>query len=152
MNSVKPFIRRVKLRNGNIQDPQLPHRSMAATGLDQHRTQRTHSMPFPVQLHFPAPFQHNIDFGHPFVVMHLCLLADLHHMHTRRGLTHAHKTALRRPTGARLCRDLVQLLDLESFHFKWLNGGLNVAVQTARKRAAWIDTASSPEKSKSYEK
>ena len=75
---IEPFICRIKLRDGDIQNLQLSDRAVAAARLDHDGTHRPHRDALAIEFHLADPFQDHINLGHPLVVMRLRVGLDLH--------------------------------------------------------------------------
>src|SRR5688572_28072125 len=54
---VEPLVVRIERRDRNVHDLQFPDRAVAATRLDENRSQRLHRIKFTVEFHEPFAFQ-----------------------------------------------------------------------------------------------
>ena len=114
-SSIKPFVGFVEGGDRDVDDLELADGAVAAAGLDVHGRHGLERDQLAVELHLTLPFEHQIDFGHAFVVVRARVGLDLDAVNAG-GIAGLRKGAFRPPTGAPRRGNIVELRDHEIWH------------------------------------
>ena len=108
---VKPLILAIESGDGDVDDLQLSDRAMSAAGLDQNCCHRLQRKNFSIQLHLAFTFEHEIEFGHLFMIVRPGIFLDVNQVKGSDRIIRAGKGAPGEATGTTDRGSLVQLSD-----------------------------------------
>ena len=109
VTSVKPLIRWIEGRDGDVNDPQMANGAMAATWFNQDGCPWFYGDQFAVEFQVTVTFQHQINLGHALVIMNPGLRPNLDLVDRGGRVLRRQKGPPRQSARAGDGRDLIQL-------------------------------------------